>query len=137
MDRYCHRLLLGLVILFVAGLAIYANLQFKPSLADRPLYPITADTSPAGVDRGKYLMEDVMLCTEACHTPEDGPVLSGTFEEISEGPIAVTFAPPNLTPDQETGLGNWSDAEIARAIREGVDKDGVGLVVMRLTATAT
>jgi hypothetical protein len=27
-------------------------------------------------------------------------------------------------------LGGWSDAEIARAIREGVDKDGVGLVIM-------
>jgi hypothetical protein len=50
--------LLGLIILFVAGLAIYANLQFKPSYADRPLYPITADSSPAGVERGKYLMED-------------------------------------------------------------------------------
>jgi mono/diheme cytochrome c family protein len=31
---------------------------------------------------------------------------------------------PNLTPDKETGLGNWTDDEIARAIREGVDKDG-------------
>lgn len=122
--------LLGLVILIVAGLAIYANMQFKPTYSDRPLSPITADTSPAGVERGKYLIEDVMLCTEACHTPEDGPVLSGMFEEIDEGPIMVTFAPPNLTPDPETGLGNWSDAEIARAIREGVDKDGVGLVVM-------
>ena len=40
------------------------------------------------------------------------------------------FAVPNLTPDQETGLGSWTDAEIARALREGVDKDGVSLVVM-------
>ncbi|OGO27957.1 MAG: hypothetical protein A2Z16_13945 [Chloroflexi bacterium RBG_16_54_18] len=122
--------LLGLVILFIAGLAIYANLRFKPSFADRPLYPITADTSPAGMERGKYLMEDAMLCTEACHTPESGKPLSGEFEEINQGPISVTFAPPNLTPDKETGLGNWTDAEIARAIREGVDKDGVGLMVM-------
>ena len=81
--------LLGLVILFVAGLAIYANLQFKPSLADRPLYAITADTSPAGVERGKYLMEDAMLCTEACHTPESGKPLSGHYEDINEGPISV------------------------------------------------
>lgn len=122
--------LVGLVVILIAGLAIYANMQFKPTLRDRPLYPITADTSPAGIERGKYLMEEAMLCTEACHTPENGPPLSGHFEEISEGPIAVTFAPPNLTPDKETGLGEWSDAEIARAIREGVDKDGVGLMVM-------
>jgi mono/diheme cytochrome c family protein len=30
----------------------------------------------------------------------------------------------------ETGLGGWTDAEIARAIREGVDKDGIELVIM-------
>jgi mono/diheme cytochrome c family protein len=123
-------LLLGLVVLIVAGLSIYANTQFKPTYRDRPLYPITADTSPAGVERGKYLMEDAILCTEACHTPEAGPPLSGGFEELNQGPISVTFARPNLTPDKETGLGNWTDAEIARAIREGVDKDGVGLMVM-------
>jgi mono/diheme cytochrome c family protein len=31
---------------------------------------------------------------------------------------------PNLTPDTDTGLGRWSDDEIGRAIREGVDRDG-------------
>jgi len=30
----------------------------------------------------------------------------------------------NITPDPETGIGNWSDAQIARAIRSGVSKDG-------------
>ena len=33
----------------------------------------------------------------------------------------------NLTPDAETGLGKWSDAEIARAIRSGVSRDGYQL----------
>jgi hypothetical protein len=32
--------------------------------------------------------------------------------------------PPNLTPDLETGLGAWSDADIIRAIRMGVARDG-------------
>ena len=40
-------------------------------------------------------------------------------------PGAVTA--PNLTPDSETGLGRWSDDEIGRAIREGVDRDGNAL----------
>lgn len=31
---------------------------------------------------------------------------------------------PNLTPDRETGLGNWTDGEKIRAIREGISKDG-------------
>lgn len=123
--------LIGLIALVVAALLIYGQVSFKPTNADRPLYPIEADTSPEGVERGKYLMEAVMGCAGACHTPmENGAPLSGTSENINEGPISVVFSAPNLTPDAETGLGSWTDAEIARAIREGVDKDGVSLVVM-------
>ena len=120
---------LGVLIIVVVGLVIYSNIKFKSSYADRPLYPISADTSPEGIARGKYLMEDAMLCTEACHS-DFGRTLAGGVEELSEGPVTFLFAVPNLTPDEETGLGSWSDAEIARAIREGVDKDGVGLVAM-------
>jgi mono/diheme cytochrome c family protein len=121
--------LVGLLVVAIIGLAIYGTMKFKPKYANRPLYAITADTSPEGMTRGKYLMENAMGCDEACHSPEGKP-FQGTYENINEGPIAALFAVPNLTPDQETGLGSWSDAEIARAIREGVDKDGVGLVVM-------
>ena len=121
--------LLGLLLVVAIGLVIYGQAQFKQTHSDRPLYAITADTSPEGLERGKYLMENAMSCTEACHTAEDG-TLSGFIEEINDGPISMVFAVPNLTPDMETGLGGWTDAEIARAIREGVDKDGVELVVM-------
>lgn len=31
---------------------------------------------------------------------------------------------PNITPDAETGIGKWSDAQIVAAIRDGVDPDG-------------
>ncbi|MBC5765591.1 hypothetical protein [Ramlibacter albus] len=30
----------------------------------------------------------------------------------------------NITPDPETGIGKWTDAELARAIREGIRPDG-------------
>jgi hypothetical protein len=36
---------------------------------------------------------------------------------------------PNITPDVETGIGGWSDAQIVEAIREGVDADGARLCV--------
>jgi mono/diheme cytochrome c family protein len=121
--------LVGLVLIAGIGTAVYANAQFKPQLEDRPLYEITADTSPEGLERGTYLMEGVMDCTEACHTNPDGN-LSGYYEEINEGPISGVFSTPNLTPHEATGLGSWSDTEIARAIREGVDKDGVALELM-------
>jgi mono/diheme cytochrome c family protein len=121
--------LVGLAVLVVAGVVIYANLKFKPTYSNRPLYPITADTSPEGKARAKYLMEEAMGCDEACHSPAGAP-FTGVVEEINQGPISAVFAVPNLTPDAETGLGGWTDAEIARAIREGVDKDGRGLVIM-------
>ena len=38
-----------------------------------------------------------------------------------------TLCMPNLTPHPETGLGNWTDGEIKRAIREGVGKQGQAL----------
>jgi mono/diheme cytochrome c family protein len=121
--------LIGLIVVVVVGLAIYASASFKPTHADRPLYPITADTSPAGLARGQYLMEGAMACADACHAGENED-LSGFVEEVDMFPISALFAVPNLTPDQSTGLGGWTDAEIARAIREGVDKDGVELIIM-------
>lgn len=122
--------LIGLLMLAILGLTVYGQVKFKPRMANRPLYTITADTSPEGIARGEYLVRSAMACGD-CHSAEGGSgPLSGTFETFSEGPISGVFAAPNLTPDPETGLGNWTDAEIARAIREGVDKDGVGLLVM-------
>lgn len=122
--------LLVLLIVVVIGLVIYGQMKFKPRYTDRPLYEISADTSPESQARGKYLMEGLMHCTEACHSEFGDQILAGGSEAINDGPISAVFAVPNLTPDGETGLGGWSDAEIARAIREGVDKDGIGLMVM-------
>ena len=121
--------ILGLVLLVAIGVLIYSQITFKRTYAGRPLYPIVADTSPGGVARGKYLMEAVMSCDQACHSEGSAP-FAGYVEDVSEGPISALFAVPNLTPDEETGLGSWTDAEIARAIREGIDKDGKALIIM-------
>lgn len=126
---------LGLALLALAlagGLLVYGSTSFQADLGERPLYDIQADTSAAGLARGEYLATAVMGCTGACHTPQEeaGLPLSGVYERLEMGPIVADFAAPNLTPDMETGLGAWTDAEIARAIREGVGKDGRALVVM-------
>ena len=42
-------------------------------------------------------------------------------------PELNNIAARNITPDPETGIGAWTDDEIARAIREGVRKDGTAL----------
>ena len=128
--------LIGLIVLALVGVLIYGQVSFHKKV-NRPVYPITADTSPEGVARGEYIVRDLVGC-QGCHGPrvEEGQqpdrnaALSGHTEEIVFGPIEAGFNTPNLTPDAETGLGSWTDAEIAQAIREGIDKDGTVLAIM-------
>ena len=84
-----------------------------------------AQTS-AQVERGRYLVEGIAGCGN-CHTP-NGPTgkvanmaLAGGLMEDNKAFRAVAA---NITPDRETGIGTWTDAEIARAIREGISRDG-------------
>jgi len=84
----------------------------------------------SAVERGRYLVEGIGACGN-CHTPKgpDGrPVaaknLAGGFEITEAFGTAVA---PNITPDRETGIGDWTDGEILRAMREGISRDGRGL----------
>jgi hypothetical protein len=76
-------------------------------------------------------------CT-GCHSQKDwnthgapvqpGMNLAGQTVDIEGFPGSAAF--PNITPDQETGSGNWSDDQIARAIREGIKHDDTTLFPM-------
>lgn len=78
------------------------------------------------LERGRYLMDSVVACGN-CHTPQTpqgpqpGMELSG--QPVMDEPDFKAFA-PNITPDKETGIGAWSDAQIITAIREGKRPDG-------------
>lgn len=78
------------------------------------------------VERGEYLVETIAACGN-CHTPKgpqgeiEGMALAGGFV-IEEEPF--TAVAPNITPDEETGIGGWTDEEIVDAIREGRRPDG-------------
>lgn len=88
------------------------------------------------VQRGEYLVE--LLGCGACHT--DGALVGAPNAERSLAGSRTGIAwsnplgeknpgvvyPPNITPDVETGIGNWSDPEIASAIRFGVGQHGRG-----------
>ncbi len=79
------------------------------------------------LQRGTYLVQGIVACGN-CHTPKNadgtpvvGMEMAGNFT-IQE-PTFKAYA-ANITPDDETGIGTWSDDEIARAIREGIRPDG-------------
>jgi mono/diheme cytochrome c family protein len=78
------------------------------------------DTDPLA--KGRYLA--VAADCEACHTKEGGePFAGGRPLETDFGTIHTT----NITPDAETGIGSWSDADFLRAVHEGIAKDGTRL----------
>lgn len=76
------------------------------------------------VERGEYLVRGPAGCGN-CHTPlgPEGPVpgmeLAGRL--VEDNPAFTAYA-PNITPSGPAG--QWSDAELARAIREGLRPDG-------------
>jgi mono/diheme cytochrome c family protein len=91
--------------------------------------------SPA--ERGNYLVNTIMACSN-CHTPRDADGKAITNRAFSGG---LTFATPafvatapNITPDFETGIGSWSDAEVKRALVEGVRPDHGRLAGVPLAA---
>ena len=71
------------------------------------------------VKRGEYLVH-AGGCT-SCHTAPGGmPFAGGRALATPFG----TFYSPNITPDPETGIGKWSDANFLRALRLGRRPDG-------------
>lgn len=87
-----------------------------------PVREINVAGTPAQLARGQKLAN---ACS-GCHSPNNQLPLSGQ-DFTAGGPPFGTLHAANLTP---AGLGTWSDGEIARAIREGVHKNGRSLVIM-------
>jgi mono/diheme cytochrome c family protein len=117
--------LLGLVFLAVTVVALLGF--YRLSMA--PHQYSVADTKVAltqeNVARGERFAH---LCAD-CHSSTGGLPLDGSKDNFVAGgpPVGVLYA-PNLTPGGP--LKDWTDGEIMRAIREGVDKNGHPLVIM-------
>jgi mono/diheme cytochrome c family protein len=74
------------------------------------------------VERGQYLTRAADC--EACHTVKGGePFTGGLAFNLPFG----TLYSPNITPDKDTGIGNWSDADFLNALHKGVAPDGMRL----------
>lgn len=122
------------VLLIVVAAALSFLALRKPK--SRPASAETIERTPARLARGEYLANHVAGCID-CHsdawTDRFGlPVKRGTegqggfvFDEKLGVPGVVQAQ--NITSDPETGLGRWTDGEVLRAIREGVDREGKAL----------
>jgi hypothetical protein len=101
------------------------------------LAAMTTALAETPVERGQYLVNSILACGN-CHTPKTASGQPIADKELSGGLVFTTPAfdatASNITPDQETGIGAWSDAEIKRAITEGVRPDHGRLAGVPLAA---
>lgn len=119
----------GVIVLAVVFLVVKFFI-LSPKM--RPAPNVTAPKSAEAIARGKYLVDHVAGCL-GCHSPVqddkpgDFPVdgMLGAGRDFGEMPgTKMRFRSHNLTADKETGIGDWTDGEVLRAMREGVSRDG-------------
>jgi mono/diheme cytochrome c family protein len=118
-PRFPAILGVGLTVLTIAGatgLAVWAGTS-------------RGTAAPTAVERGSYLVNSILACGN-CHSPT-GPTGPVPGKEFSGGikfdtPAFVVTA-SNISQDKKAGIGAWSDAEIKRAMVDGVRPDGMRL----------
>lgn len=112
------RLLAALIVIGLAGLLafIYVPVSTTPPTEDLP-----ANWRPEE-GRGEYLMYagDCM----ACHTAQGGKEFAGG--RAIESPMGTIWS-TNITPDPETGIGNWTLDQFRAAMQDGLRADGAHL----------
>jgi len=131
----------GTVVLVIVALllaSITFTIGWRPVIGarGRALTERRFESTPARLERGRYLIEGVMGCFD-CHSEHDislpgEPPKEGTkgggrifFPEGTDFPGRLVAS--NISPDPETGAGKWTDDMFARAIREGIGHDGRAL----------
>ena len=119
------------ILVLTAGLTITVmarqNLKYKAPYPD-----IKASRDTAIIARGRHLVYSSAHCMD-CHSNansdsllalgQDVPLTGGHLFDL---PIAKIYS-KNITPDSSTGIGRYTDAEIARALRYGVHPDGTAV----------
>lgn len=110
--------------------------QVSPAAAQVTPAPTATAYPPEAVQQGQYLV--TLLGCANCHTdgalvgePNDSRLMAGSEVGIAwtsplEGSNPGVVYPANLTPDPETGLGDWSLEEIVAMLQTGIDNHGRG-----------
>ena len=116
------KLLIAVVIFGCLGLAGFGVLAWQPAIA--PIVaPPAGSFAPDLVAKGEALAGGGYCA--ACHTAKGGQTFAGGYAMAT--PFGVIYS-TNITPDPETGIGNWSEAAFRRAMHEGVSRDGSHLL---------
>lgn len=111
----------GVLMAAVAAVVAYGSRTWDaPRYADYPLPDLHASTDSAIIEHGRYLALGPAHCAD-CHTPPGEPLFSGGVE--FHLPLGIIRS-PNITPDSVTGIGRYTDSQLARMLRFGVRPHG-------------
>ena len=111
--------LVVLIVLVVGGLLLYIDRAGIPSYPPGKV-SLAVEVTPERVERGRHTVQT--LCA-ACHLDNDTGTLAG--KPMVDLPPQFGWAhSANITRDPETGIGTWTDGELAYLLRTGVTRDG-------------
>jgi mono/diheme cytochrome c family protein len=107
-------------VIGVTAVAVVALLAFAWRPAIAPISPPDASSFPRDLVAAGEALATAGNCIDCHSAPGGAPNAGGKPIHTRIG----TFYSTNLTPDPKTGIGIWSEAAFARALREGVSRDG-------------
>lgn len=141
MERRKRVVEIALVVIALAGvlLSVGYTVRKTPATSENPTANSSSNSGNRTVnfnptlaryERGRYLVEGPAHCFQ-CHSEVDwqNPGAQPKLGRKGAGTVFIEdgyewLVAPNITPDKETGAGTWTDAQFARAIREGIGHDG-------------
>jgi mono/diheme cytochrome c family protein len=121
----------SIIILAVIVFVIYVQMSWDKTY-DWPGPVLKASTDSAVIARGKYLVDGPAHCG-SCHISGFGDLVAGDEGKavalkgglkFPMGPLGTMYT-RNLTPDQATGIGRYSDEQLFRMMRHGIRPDGL------------
>src|SRR5947208_2103857 len=111
------------IVCLVLALGFGVFLFAARKLAIAPITPPSADSFASDLVKHGSELAVVGNCG-VCHTAPGAHEFAGG--RALPTPFGTIYA-TNITPDGETGIGNWSEAAFQRAMRQGVRRDGAYL----------
>lgn len=110
------------IIVLVCGFLVVLGFALWPTSTPVVVAEQISLDNPDLIKKGSYLA--ILGDCAACHSKPGSAMYAGG--EAIESPIGAMY-PPNITPDKQNGIGDYSLDDFARAVRSGIRKDGVTL----------
>ena len=127
-------ILIGIIVLGVIGLGTFVQFSSIPSYPDVPILDINVPMDSLTLVQGKKLIDHDCA---GCHRAGNGKYEGKFFEDLNAHETFGTIYTSNITQDDETGIGTYSEGELYRLLRTGIKKNGqIMLPIMPIWVSA-